>query len=185
MRILALVLTLFVASGAPAQTRTVTLGSPTPQVPAVDAAHQATPDQIREYFALVHLSDTLKHLMSQMMAAMKATAAPYFPDTMWQDMDASLSGFDFLSELIPIYQKHLSRDDMEGVLAFYHTDAGKHLLENQTTMTNEAQIAFRAIGQRIGEQVGKRHIEEINAAKKKYEDGLAARQMIDMNPDPK
>jgi hypothetical protein len=197
MRILFLALAL-VATAASAQTKPVTLGSPaTSQTPkkielikedppqAIDSAHQATPEQIREYFALVHLGDNMKTLMSQMISGMKATSAPYIPDDVWQDMDKSMSSFDFLSELIPIYQKHLSRDDMEGVLTFYRTDAGKHLLANQTTMSSEAQAAFRTIGERLGEQVGERHADEIAAAKKKYEDGIAAKQSINMNPDPK
>jgi len=196
------VLTCFlVASAASAQTPTLdsakpakseapgkvitTKVDPPPQYAAIDAAHKATPEQIRDYFAIIHLGDTMKALMSQMITGMKATAVPYIPDSVWQDMDKTMTGFDFLSELIPIYQKHLSRDDLDGVLAFYRTDAGKHLLANQSVMSTEAQQAFHSIGQSLGEQVGERHADEIGAAKKKYEDGIAGKQMINLSPDPK
>jgi hypothetical protein len=157
----------------------------TPAAPAVDPAHAATPEQIREYFALTHLGDSMKTLMSQMIHAMKVSGAPYIPDSFWADMDSSMRAYDFLSEMIPIYQKHLTREDMAGVLTFYASEPGQHLLANQTAMTTEAQAAFRAIGERIGEQVGERHSDEIMAARKKYEENIANKQNLNLNPDPK
>ncbi len=155
------------------------------EMPVVDAAHAATPEQIREYFAVTHLDSVMKRAMSQMVAAMKLSSPPYMPAAVWDDMDASMEKYDFLSELVPIYQKHLSRDDMAAVLTFYRSEAGQHLLANQNVMSNEAQASFQAIGERLGEQVGERHSSEIAAAKKKYEDDIANRQNLNLTPDPK
>ena len=156
-----------------------------PRPVAPDGVQKATEAQLREYFILTHLGDTMKALVGQMISAMKSTSAPYIPDTVWEDMNKTLGEFDFLTELIPIYQKHLSRDDMDGVLAFYHSQAGKDLLANQTAMSNEAQTAFRTIGGRLGKEVGERHSAEIVAAQKKYEERIANQQNLNMNPDPK
>ena len=196
MRAITLCLTFVVSSAAVAQTPPPTptpapkkiiefiKENPAPQTPTIDPAHQATPEQVREYFAVIHLGDTMKVSMSQVISAMKTTSAPYIPASFWQDMQASMADYDFISELIPIYQEHLTRDDLEAVLIFYRSDAGKHLLANQATMSAEAQVTFRMIGRKMGEQIGLRHANEIAAAKKKYEEGLANKQMLNMNPDP-
>jgi hypothetical protein len=148
----------------------------------------ATPEQVREYFRVIGLDQTMKKLMSQMFAAMKSTSAPYIPESVWADMETTFNNYDLLSEIIPIYQQHLSRSDMEAVLGFYKTDAGRHLLENQDVMSAEAQAKFRKIGQRLGEEVGMRHSDEIVAAQKKYEQGLVNKQKPELvmpPPDPK
>lgn len=174
------------AHPVPIQRKTVEMVKEEPtQAVTIDASQKATEAQLREYFVLTRLGDTMKTLMGQMISAMKATAAPYIPDAVWEDMNKTIGGFDFLTELIPIYQKHLSRADMDGVLAFYHSDAGKHLLAHQTEMSNEAQAAFRTIGGRLGQEVGERHTAEIIAAQKKYEERIANQQKLNMNPDPK
>jgi hypothetical protein len=180
MRVFLLASALLLACSASAQT--VVSVPPVEQNAAVDPAHQATPEQIREYFTLLHLDAQLKSVMSQMVNVMKTTAPSYIPRSFWNDMDDTMNGYDFMSELVPIYQKHLTREDMVGVLAFYHSDAGRHLIANQEIMTAETQKAFRAIGERLGEQVGERHADDIAAAKKKYEDGLVKQQMNGANP---
>lgn len=81
-----------------------------------------------------------------------------------------------MSELIPIYQRHLTSGDMKDVLVFYHSEAGQHILASQTVMMNEAQEHFRAIGARIGQEAAELHRDEILEAEKKYEQGIADKQ---------
>jgi hypothetical protein len=38
------------------------------------------------------------------------------------------------------------------------------------------QTRFREIGTKLGSQVAARHLDEINTAKKKYDEGVAAQQ---------
>jgi hypothetical protein len=112
--------------------------------------------------------------MEQMLKASKVTAPPYIPDPVWEDMSKTFSSYDLLTDMIPIYQRHISREDMDAILAFYRTDSGRRLLEAQPAMVAEAQAAFPAVGRRLGQEVAARHMEEIQAAKKKYDDEHAA-----------
>jgi hypothetical protein len=147
----------------------------------VDPAHAATPAQVREYLTLLHIDTAVDHLLTQFLEAMKAGSPPYVPDSVWEDMTNTLTKVDFISGMIPIYQKHISSDDMTAVLAFYRTPAGQHLLENQQVMTTESQAHFREIGKKLGEEVAERHMDEILSAKKKYEDKIAAQHAIAPN----
>jgi hypothetical protein len=165
---------LFVSlSVSPSSTQTVPqAGVSTTSAPT----HPATPEQIREYFKLVRLDKTVHTLMEQMLQAMQTTSAPYFPQSLWEDMSKTFSDYDLLADMIPIYQKHISQEDMSSILMFYRTDAGQRLLAAQPIMTAEAQGIFSAIGGKLGQEVAARHIDEIKAAKKKYEDDIAAKQ---------
>jgi hypothetical protein len=147
----------------------------------VDPAHAATPAQIREYLALLHVDAMVKRLLTQFLGAMKSTAPPYIPDSVWEDMQSTFNSVDFISGVIPIYQKHLTSDDLTAVLAFYHTPAGQHLLENQQVMSVESQEHFQKIGAKLGEEVAERHKDEIAAAQKKYEEKVAAQHTINPN----
>ena len=165
----------FVSSGQTATQSSAEVASAVP-------LHPATPEQVREYFQLVHLDKSVHGAMEQMLKASRATAPPYFPDSVWEDMSKTFASYDLLSEMVPIYQRHISQEDMAAILTFYRTDSGKRLLEAQPAMVAEAQATFPAVGRKLGQEVAARHMEEIQAAKKKYEDGMAAPQS---SPKPK
>lgn len=138
--------------------------------------HPATEEQVREYFQVVHLDKAVHGAMEQMLNASRATAPPYFPDSVWEDMSKTFASYDLLAEMVPIYQRHISQEDMDAILKFYRTDSGRRLLEAQPAMVAEAQATFPAVGRKLGQEVAARHMDEIQAAKKKYEDDIAARK---------
>jgi hypothetical protein len=138
--------------------------------------HPATAEQVREYFLLVHLDKSVHGAMEQMLKASRAAAPPYLPDSVWEDMSKTFAAYDLIGEMVPIYQRHISQEDMAAILAFYHTNSGRRLLEAQPAMVAEAQATFPNVGRRLGQEVAARHMEEITAAKKKYEDDIATRK---------
>ena len=44
---------------------------------------------------------------------------------------------EMLTDMTAIYQKHLSKDDVEGLIAFYSSPAGQHLLDAQPVIAQE------------------------------------------------
>lgn len=44
---------------------------------------------------------------------------------------------EMLSDMGEIYQRHLSKDDVDGMIAFYSSPAGQHLLDAQPTISQE------------------------------------------------
>jgi hypothetical protein len=40
-------------------------------------------------------------------------------------------------DLVSIYKRHLTREDVEGIIAFYKSPTGQHLLDNQPVMMKE------------------------------------------------
>jgi hypothetical protein len=45
---------------------------------------------------------------------------------------------EMLDDLIPVYQKHLAKSDVEAIIGFYSSTAGQHFLDKMPAMTQEA-----------------------------------------------
>jgi len=67
-----------------------------------------------------------------------------FAGSLFADMPVD----EMLEAMIPIYQKHLTKDDMDGILAFYSSPVGKKLQREQPAMTQESMQAGGEIGRR-------------------------------------
>ena len=67
-------------------------------------------------------------------------------DNMVKDMPLD----DMLNDMIPIYQKHLTKEDLDGILAFYASPIGQKLQREQPAMTQESM--------QVGGEIGRRRI---------------------------
>ena len=45
---------------------------------------------------------------------------------------------EMLDDLIPVYQKHLAKSDVDAIVSFYSSSAGQHFLDKMPAMTAEA-----------------------------------------------
>jgi uncharacterized protein len=55
-------------------------------------------------------------------------------------MDAAFKLYpveEMVDDLVAVYQRHLTREDVEAITVFYKSPAGQHLLENQPAMMKE------------------------------------------------
>ena len=134
-------------------------------------AHPATEAQIREYLSLLHVEKLAQSTLDSSLRAAQATSAPYYPPGFWDDFRHEIKNLDFVSVYVEVYQRYLSQEEMQAILDFYHSSAGKKLLEAQPLMVADAQDALRTKGAEIGAAVYAKHKDEIEAAKKKYEEG--------------
>jgi hypothetical protein len=55
---------------------------------------------------------------------------------------------EMVEAMIPIYQKHLTKEDLDGILAFYASPIGLKLQREQPAMTQEGMQAGGEIGRR-------------------------------------
>ena len=51
--------------------------------------------------------------------------------------------------MIPVYQRHLSKSDLDSVIAFYSSPVGQKLLREQPQMIQESMQAMAPIQQRM------------------------------------
>jgi hypothetical protein len=102
-------------------------------------------------FDAMHLRRQMDQLMVMMTAQMKqqlhATVQKQFPSMSAADeqkLEASADNAmtiypvsEMLNDIIPIYQRHMSRSDVEAIVAFYQSPAGQHLLVESPIMMQE------------------------------------------------
>ena len=67
-------------------------------------------------------------------------------DVMIGDLYENYPVDQILSDMVPVYQKHLTKSDLDSVLVFYSSPVGKKLMQEMPAMTEEAmQIASSRI----------------------------------------
>jgi hypothetical protein len=76
-----------------------------------------------------------------------------------QFVDAFVSGFQkhfdvntLNEQIIPIYDKYLTSDDLKGLLEYYHSPLGQRMLKTLPDLTRESQAAGFALGQKAAQE---------------------------------
>ncbi len=136
--------------------------------------HPATPEQIKEYLQLTKSVENAHRAFAQMVGNSRSQAPAYFPADFWTDVDQKFNAIDIGSELVPIYQRYFSQEDMAAALAFYKTPAGQRVLNEQPLAAVASSDVLRKDGQRVGQEALARHKDEIDAAQKAAQGGAAA-----------
>lgn len=67
-----------------------------------------------------------------------------FADGLFKNMPVD----EMVDAMVPIYQKHLTKDDLDGILAFYASAVGQKLQHEQPAMMQEAMQVGGEIGRR-------------------------------------
>lgn len=117
-----------------------------------------TRDQVMTLLDLLQVRRTMSNMLENMKALMKQSAEEAFrkkiPNPTPKQLEALHAMFDDISDmpldemidaLIPIYQRHLTRTDIEEVIRFYSSPAGQKLLSEQPKMMQEGMEAGAAI----------------------------------------
>ena len=94
---------------------------------------------------------TFKLVIPQMFAMMKQRL-PNIPEEFWKTAEEVIVKNivdDLVGMLAPIYWKHLTKADLEGIIKFYETPVGKKMAAAQPTITAESM----EVGQQWGMQI--------------------------------
>lgn len=60
---------------------------------------------------------------------------------------------EMLEETVPVYQRHLTKSDLQAMMAFYSSPVGQKLLREQPAMVQESMQAAAGIQQRIARSI--------------------------------
>jgi hypothetical protein len=133
-------------------TRTVTLGQSSPVANA-----PATRQDVLRLFKVMHINDQMRSVMDSMTKQQSAlvhetmkTRYPQMTEERLEQFDAMMEeGIkDFpvdaiIDDLIPVYQKHLTRTDVRAMNVFYSSPTGQKLLREMPEMTSESmQLSY-------------------------------------------
>ena len=165
------VLILFVTAASSALFAQQAAPSPAPSsatktqaMPPAVADGPPSPDQVRKLLGLLQVRDELQITLDAMKQQVKAGAAQTFSDKVpnptpeqlksvnfiVDDVFRSLALEDLIQDLVPVYQRHLTRSDVRALIAFYSSAPGQKILREQPAMMKESmQVAGKAQQQRM------------------------------------
>lgn len=117
----------------------------------------ATKEEIEKLFTTMHIREQMRNIMQVVAKQSKQMAhdalKKKIPDITQKDLDhidgiseASFKDIDtdgMIEDMIPVYQRHLTKADVTAMAAFYETPTGQKLLREQPQMTAEAMQAIQ------------------------------------------
>jgi hypothetical protein len=117
----------------------------------------ATKEDIEKLFTTLHLRDLMQNVMAASFEQSKQLAhdtikkkQPDVTDDQLKRMDAFMDNFaktldlsGMFDDMVPVYQRHLTKQDVSAMLAFYDGPTGQKILREQPAMMAEAMQAMR------------------------------------------
>ena len=128
--------------------------APAPRV--IAAGDQPTKDQVQQLFEVMRLKQQMDTMMSSMSTMMqqqisqqiKSMAGDNLPADKQAELDKIMHKYmeravglypvsEMVDDMTAIYQKHLSKEDVDAYITFYKSPAGQHLLDEQPAIMKE------------------------------------------------
>lgn len=131
------------------------------QAPLIPSDQQPTTEQLSKLFDVMRIKQQMQSMrqmvpsmvQQQIQSAMKQTeaglpAGSKLTTEQLERMQAIMNKYvgksmdlypadEMLTDMTAIYQRHLSKDDVDGLIAFYSSPAGQHLLDAQPVIAQE------------------------------------------------
>ncbi|HSD69291.1 MAG TPA: DUF2059 domain-containing protein [Woeseiaceae bacterium] len=107
-------------------------------------------------------------IVEQMVGALRATNSD-LPDEAYSLIEEevnttiadSMESGSFQRLMYPIYAEHLSRADLEAMVSFYKSDAGRRIAEAMPIMAQQGMLAGQAWGESLGPEIGTRVLQRL------------------------
>jgi hypothetical protein len=126
-----------------------------PAVMAQGGLTLAKEKNIRKLLAMTDASGIFKRSLESQIGMMKKTSTQV-PSKYWDELLKEVDADKFIELLLPIYDKHFSNEELEGIIAFYETPVGKKLVSTLPQVMEESGAAGAIYGQEVAARVIKR-----------------------------
>ncbi|SEO64488.1 hypothetical protein SAMN02800692_1573 [Luteibacter sp. UNC138MFCol5.1] len=108
--------------------------------------------QVRQLMEAVGMGKMLSQMNSQ-MAGVMATALPCVPASYWQGFVDANATNQLIGRMVPVYQKHFTAEDVDGLLKFYRSPLGQKVITQMPATMAEGMQIGKAWGQERGKQM--------------------------------
>ncbi len=125
------------------------------QEPATPKVDPATAAVARRLLSITGGAKLAVSTMETMIAAQRE-ANPQIPAGFWDAFlaHARRDTAQLVDLLVPIYARHLTRDDLEQLIRFYESPIGKRLTAVQPMISQESMVAGQTWGEAMARIVG-------------------------------
>jgi uncharacterized protein len=116
-----------------------------------DAQYKAA---LKKMFEVSGTEETYKAAIKQMIGMFKQQKSDV-PEAIWNDFEKEFSGTSLgslVDMLLPVYQKYMTKDDLQKMIEFYQTPVGKKYAANTPFIMQESMAVGQQWGMKIGQQ---------------------------------
>lgn len=124
--------------------------------PAMPQAGNAAKQQdIRKLMELTGATKIGQQIAAQMIPMFKQSN-PQVPQKFWDDVMKEFDAKSMIDLVVPIYDRHLTHDDVKGLIAFYQSPLGRKMTAVMPQIAQESMQAGQQWGMQIAQRVQKR-----------------------------
>jgi hypothetical protein len=171
LRLLTVIWAILLAAPGVAQTAAAQTASAAP----------STREDVVHLFDMMHLKEQTRRTMDLMAVQVremtKQAVKQRHPAASEQELarvttmtDELLKNYpveEMLDDIMPVYQKHLSKSDVEAMLAFYSSPTGQKLLQDQPAIVSESMQAMSGRMERLMDEMMDRVERDLKMDKEK------------------
>lgn len=117
---------------------------------------------IRRLLVLTGSDKLADQIMDQMMVALDTDGGD---KGFWEGFRAEIDSEELMRMVIPIYDKHLTHEEIKGLIAFYQTPLGAKLIEKLPAIAQDSML----VGMKWGEEIAQKAMAKMEARRKKEE----------------
>ena len=139
--------------------KTVFAQSPTNTIaPSSNAQEIEKTNNIKKLFELTGVKNISRQMITQLLNDLKSDN-PQVPQKWWDNFAAEFKSDDLLDEIIPIYNKYFTNEEIKQLITFYQTPLG------QKTITVLPQLYQESydVGRRYGIAAAQRALKKLEA----------------------
>jgi hypothetical protein len=132
----------------------------------------ADKEDIKRYFDVMHSREMMTQMIHEQFLKEKDKLPADFETRMNHVMDDRMKSpwDDILQSMVPVYQKHLTKGDIDAMVAFYSGPTGQKLLREMPAITAEAMQSMMPLLQKQLDSLNERMRQEIAAMLKQPSD---------------
>lgn len=124
----------------------------------VSAATDTKEAKVRELLRLTKSAETALQGVDQMIQMMKGSM-PQSNEEFWTKLRAEIRMDEYIDQMVPVYLANFDEADLDALIQFYQSPAGKRLIEKQPAILQQSM----AIGQKWGQQLAAKVLQQMNA----------------------
>jgi hypothetical protein len=144
----------------------------------------ASKEDVMRYLDAMHSRDTMMSVMNVMAKQTRAmiheqvSRQPDLPpdaeariEKMTEDLFKNFPVDELLQAMVPVYQKHFTKGDIDALVAFYTTPVGQKLLKETPAITAESMQASMGVAQQLVAKMQQQILDDINQIRQEKKQG--------------
>lgn len=109
-------------------------------------------DDIHTLLQVMNTREIIEQTLDQMFTSMQQ-AMPALTEEMWAEIKTEMDFDALLESYVPIYDKYLSHEEIQGLIKFYRSEVGQQFVKATPQITQETMKVGQAWGQKLNQLV--------------------------------